>query len=90
MAKLCWSFVYAPSNCEIPFKVENILKGSLDLIPSPSHSVKIQIMVGKVCLRCKGKTMVGIVNKLLKTNTTLQCFASLPEVNFPANNLNFH
>ena len=32
--------------------VEKILKGSLDLIPSPS--VKIQIMDGKVCLRCKG------------------------------------
>ena len=30
---------------------------------------KIQIMVGKVCLRGKGKTLLGIVNKLLKTNT---------------------
>ena len=30
------------------FKVEKILNGSLDLIPSPSTSVKIQIMVGKV------------------------------------------
>ena len=30
-------------------KVENILKASLDLIPSPSPSVKIQIMGGKVC-----------------------------------------
>ena len=45
-------------------KVENILKGSLDSISSPSHSVKIQIMGGKVCLRCKGKIMLGIVNKL--------------------------
>ena len=35
------------------FKVENILKGSLDSIPSPS--VKIQTMGRKVCLRCKGK-----------------------------------
>jgi hypothetical protein len=40
-------------------KIEKILKGSLDLIPSPSPSVKIQIMGGKVCLRCKGKTMLG-------------------------------
>jgi hypothetical protein len=47
-------------------KVENILKGSLDSIPSPSPSVKIQIMGGKVCLRCKGKTLLGDVNKLLK------------------------
>ena len=30
-------------------KVEKILKGSLDSIPSPSPSVKIQIMGGKVC-----------------------------------------
>ena len=29
------------------FKVERILNGSLDLIPSPSLSVKIQIWVGK-------------------------------------------
>ena len=36
-------------------KVEKMLKGSLDSIPSPSPSVKIQIMGGKVCLRCKGK-----------------------------------
>ena len=48
------------------FKVENILKGSLDSTPSPSPSVKIQIMGGKVCLRCKGKILLGIVNKLLK------------------------
>ena len=47
-------------------KVERILKGSLDLIPSPSPSVKIEIMNGKVCLRCKGKTLLDIVNKLLK------------------------
>jgi hypothetical protein len=45
-------------------KVEKILKGSLDLIPSPSRSVKIQIMGEKVCLRCKGKTLLGDVNKL--------------------------
>ena len=29
------------------FKVEKILKGSLNLIPSPSSSVKIQIIAGK-------------------------------------------
>ena len=38
-------------------KVEKILKGSRDLIQSPSLSVKIQIMGGKVCLNCKGKLM---------------------------------
>ena len=50
-------------------KVEKILKGSLDSIPSPS--VKIQIMGRKVCLRCKGKTLLGIVKKLLKTKSLL-------------------
>ena len=53
------------------FKVENILKGSLDLIPSPSTTVKIQIMAVKVCLRCKGKTLLGVVNKLLKIKNLL-------------------
>ena len=45
-------------------KVEKILKGSLDSIQSPS--VKIQIISGKVCLRCKGKTLLGVFIKLLK------------------------
>ena len=45
-------------------KVEKILKGSLDSIPSPSPLMKIQIMVGKICLRCKDKTLLGDVNKL--------------------------
>jgi len=45
-------------------KVEKILKGSLDLIPSPSPSAKIQIMGGKVCFMDKGKTLLGIVNKI--------------------------
>ena len=48
-------------------KVEKILKGSLDSIPSPS--VKIQIIGGKVCLGCKAKTLMGIVNKLLKAKS---------------------
>ena len=47
--------------------VEKILKGSLDSIPSPSQLVKIQIMGGKVSLRCKDKLLLGLVNKLLKT-----------------------
>jgi hypothetical protein len=50
-------------------KVEKILKGSLDLIPSPS--VKIQIMGGKVYFKCKSKTLMGDVNKLLKTKSLL-------------------
>ena len=57
-------------------------KDSLDSIPSPSPSVKIQIMGSKVCLRCKGKTLL--------VDITQQCFALLPQVNFPANDLNFY
>ena len=34
--------------------IEKILKGCLDSIPSPSPSMKVQIIGGKVCLRCKG------------------------------------
>ena len=45
-------------------KVEMFLKGSLDSMPSCSPSMKIQIMGGKVCLKCKGKTLLGDVNKL--------------------------
>ena len=65
----------------IASKVDKILKGSLDLILSPSPSVKIQIMSGKICLRCTSKTLLGVVNK---------CFTLLPQVNFPTNILNFH
>ena len=47
------------STLAIAIKVEKTLKGSLDSITSPS--VKIQIMDGKVFLRCKGKTLLGVV-----------------------------
>ena len=50
-------------------KVEKTIKGSLDSIPSPS--VKIQIIGGKDGLRSKSKTLLGIVNKLLKTKGLL-------------------
>ena len=74
------------TSCYNKNKVEKILKGSLDLIPLPSPSMKIQIMDGKVCLRCKGKTTFE--NK--KFEITQQCLALIPQVNFPTNNLNFH
>ena len=59
-------------------KLEDVLKGSLDLIPSPSPSMKIQVIGGKVGFRCKGKTLLRIVNKLLKTKS----FALLTQVKF--------
>ena len=57
------------------FLVENISKGSLDLIQSPSPSMKSQIKGGKVGLRCKGKTLLRDVNKLLKTKSLLTTFS---------------
>ena len=60
------------SNLNMYFvEVEMFLKGNLDSIPSPSPSMKIQIMGGTVCLRRKGKTLQGFVNKLLKTKSLL-------------------
>jgi hypothetical protein len=53
------------------FKVEKILKGSLDSIPSHSPSMKIQIMGRRVRLRCKIKTLLGLANKLLNTKSLL-------------------
>jgi hypothetical protein len=50
-------------------KVETIIKASLDLIPSPSPSVKIQIMGREFCSSCKGKTLLGVESKLLITKS---------------------
>ena len=54
------------------FNVEKILIGILDSITSPSPSVKVQIMGGKVCLRCKGKTLLGDDNKLFVFKSLLK------------------
>jgi hypothetical protein len=48
-----------------------VLKGRLDSILSHSPSVKIRIMGGKVCLRCKGKILLGVVNKLMNFKSIL-------------------
>ena len=63
--------VNAQGYIDLSGKVEKILKGSLDSIPSPLPLVKIQIMGGKICFRCKGKTLLCVVNKLLKTKSLL-------------------
>jgi hypothetical protein len=54
--------------CNYSIKVENISKGSLDSILSPS--VKIKIKGRKICSIC-GKTLLGLVSKLLKTKSLL-------------------
>ena len=48
----------------LPFLSPLHFKNSLNFIPSPSPSVKIQIMGGKVCLTYKGKTLLGVVKTL--------------------------
>ena len=60
-----------PADNLISSKVEKILKDSLDSIKSPLPSMKIQIMGGKVFLRCKGKTLLVVVNKLLRIKSLL-------------------
>ena len=45
------SFMNNNQICNFVFKVEKILKGSLNLFSSPSPSLEIQIMGGKVWLR---------------------------------------
>ena len=63
-------------------KVEKILKGSLNLVPSPFTSMTTQIMGGKVFLRCKGKKLLDVVSKLfiskfVDINQTMFCFIAL-------------
>ena len=69
-ANLTW-FVTGKRVRHSLIKVETILKGSLDLIPSPSPSVKIQIVGEKVCLRCKANMLPVFVDKLLKAKSLL-------------------
>ena len=70
-------------------KVGKILKGSLDSIPSPSPSLKIQIMGGKVCLTVKAKHYWALTTNFLYLKVWWQhpmfCLYT-----FPAHNLNFH
>ena len=72
-------------------KVEKILKGSLNSIPSPL--VKIQIIGGKIRLSSKGKTLLDVVNKVENkkfVDNSQQCFAFIFQANIPAHNLNLH
>ena len=71
-------------------KLEKILKDSLDLIPSPSPSVKIQIIGGNYWQEL-GKKLLDDVNNffVFKSFVAQQCFDFTPQDNFPAHNLNF-
>ena len=56
----------------LALKVENILKGSLDSIPSHSPSVKIQIM-GIVNKNLDTKSLVTMPSKVLSLPIKLIC-----------------
>ena len=58
-------------------------------MPSPSPSVKIEIIGGKVCLRQNIAGQQTFESKKFVKNTQ-QWFALLPQLIFPTNNLNFH
>ena len=84
-----WEFLFVCFHITFWNKVKKILKGSLNLISSPS--VKIQIMGGKVCLRCIGKTLLGLSFENKKfVDITQQCFVFTHQAAFTTNNLNFH
>ena len=56
---------------KVPNKVEKIIKGSLDSIPSPSPLVKIQIMGGKVYLMSERQNITACCQHFLKTKMML-------------------
>ena len=60
-------------------KVEKILKGSLDSIPSPSRSCEHLIFL-----------FLFFWPNIAGSLTNQQCFAFTPQANFSAHNLNFH
>ena len=62
-----WNLLSSPQEKSIWFKVKKIYVDSLDLIPSPSPSVKIQIIGGKVF--CFQKFV----------DNAQQCFAFTPQ-----------
>ena len=62
-------------------KVENFLKGSLDLIPSPSPSMKIQIMRQESLIAVQRQNIAGCCQQAFCfqkfVDITQQCFALL-------------
>ena len=71
-------------------KVKKIQEECLDLISSPSPSAKIQIIGGKIWLRCKGITLLGLSTNFWKQKVCWHSPAMFCLITYPANNLNFH
>ena len=74
-------------------KVETILKCSLDLIPSPSPSVKIQIMAGKFAWGVKAKHCWPLSKNFWKQKNCWHhpaMFCLITSSKLSRHNLNFH
>ena len=52
------------------------------MISSPSPSVKIQIMGGKVCLRCKDKILLGVVKVIYSEKAIIFCEISTIDLSY--------
>ena len=70
-------------------KVENISKGNLDSIPSPFTFSENSNYRQESLLEVYMQNIVGRFENKKLVDITQQCFALLPQVSFPANNLNF-
>ena len=78
---------------EYIIKVENILKGSLDSDPITFNFSENSNFRQESLLEVKRQNIAGLCEQTLKqkfVDISQQCFALLPQVNFPVNNLNFH
>ena len=76
----------------ISAKVEKILKGSLDLIPSPfsensnyGRESLLHVLRQNIAGQCQ---QAFCFQKFV--DNAYRCFAFTPQANFPAHNLNFH
>ena len=78
----------------LAFKVENISKDSLVLIPSTSPSLKIQIIYERESLlEAEMQNISGHYQQIFEDkkffDITQKWFTLLSQVNYPANNSNF-
>ena len=93
-----WQTIFLPFWCEKLWiwklfgmtntnKVETILKDSLDLIQSPSMEIQVIFAWG---VRAKHSWARCQLTSESKKFVDMQCFGLLPQVDFAANDLNFH
>jgi hypothetical protein len=71
-------------------KVKKIVKGSLDLITFSENSYyELEIFLVVLRQNVAGHCQQTFENKKF-VDITQQCFTILPQIDFPANDLNFH